>query len=55
MVFWSSVFHNYDSPYTYSEFIDLFVHPTSTLLMGAPPPRISGDMRKFYSYPNNTG
>jgi len=47
VIFWSSIFHNYDSPYTYSEFIDLFVHPASTLLIGAPPPRISGDMKKI--------
>jgi len=47
VIFWSSVLHNYDSPYTYSEFIDLFVHLASTLLIGAPPPRISGDMRKI--------
>jgi len=48
VIFWSSVFHNsYDSPYTYNEFIDLFVHPTSTLLIGHPPPRLSGDIKKI--------
>jgi len=37
--FWTSVFHNVcESPYTYCEFIDLFVHPISTLLIGAPSP-----------------
>jgi len=47
VIFWSSIFHDCDSPYTYSEFIDLFVHPASTLLIGAPPPRITGDMKKI--------
>jgi len=48
VMFWSSIFHKtYDYPYTYCEFIDLFVHPTSTLLIGAPPPRISCDMKKI--------
>ena len=47
VIFWSSVFHNCDSPYTYSEFIYLFVHPASTLLVGAPPPRITDDMKKI--------
>ena len=50
VIFWSSVFHNCDSPYTYSEFIDLFVHPASTLLIGAPPPRITGDMKNFAAF-----
>jgi len=48
MIFWTSVFHNVcESPYTYYEFIDLFVHPTSTLLIGAPPPRLSGDIKNI--------
>lgn len=48
VIFWTSVFHNTcDSTYTYSEFIDLFVHPASTALIGAPPPRITGDMKKI--------
>jgi len=46
VIFWSSVFHKtYESPYTYIEFIDLFVHLASTLLIGTPPPRISGDIK----------
>jgi len=47
MIFWSSIFHDCDSPYTYSELIDLFMHQTSTLLIGAPPPKITGDMKKI--------
>jgi len=48
VIFSTSVFHNVcESPYTYCEFIDLFVHPTSTLLIGAPPPRLSGDIKKI--------
>jgi len=47
VILWSLIFHNCDSSYTYSEFIDLFVHPASTLLIGAPPPRITGDMNKI--------
>jgi len=48
VIFWSSVFHRtYQSPYTYIDFIDLFVHPTFTLLVGAPPPKISGDIKKI--------
>lgn len=37
VIFWSSVFHHvYYSPYTYCEFIDLFVHPDSSLLVSTP-------------------
>ena len=35
VVFWTSVFHCTSvSPYTYCEFIDLFIHPAMTLLYG---------------------
>lgn len=48
VIFWSPIFHNtIESPYTYSEFIDLFVHPATTLLKGVSPPRINGDMKKI--------
>jgi len=48
VIFWSSIFHNtYESPYTYNEFIDWFVHPATTLLIGISPPRITGDMKKI--------
>lgn len=32
VIFWSPIFHNsIETPYTYNEFIDLFIHPTTTL------------------------
>lgn len=49
VVFWSSIFHNtIESPYTYNEFIDLFLHPATSLLIGVSPPRINGDMKKIF-------
>ena len=54
VIFWSSILHNTcESPYTYSEFIDLFVHPASTLLIGAPTPRLSGDITKILQLSKN--
>ena len=55
-----------DSPYSYSEFIDQFVHPATTLLTGVSPPRLSNEIRKtlqlsksykvgdWYLYQNHT-
>ena len=48
VIFWTSVFQEvHNSPYTYCEFIDLFIHPVTSLLMRTPPPRLSGDMQKI--------
>jgi len=48
VIFWASIFHKIlESPYTYNEFIDWFVHPASNLLMGVPPPRLTGEMKKI--------
>ena len=48
VIFWTSVFHRIiESPYTYCQFIDLFIHPASTLLIGAPPPRLFGDIKNI--------
>jgi len=48
VIFWTSVCHNTcESPYTYYQFIDWFIHPASTLLIVAPPPRLSGDIKKI--------
>jgi len=48
VIFRTSIFHKIlESPYTYNEFIDSFVHPASTLLMGVPPPRLTGEMKKI--------
>ena len=48
MVYWSSAFHyRSQSPYTYCEFIDLFIHPAMSMLMSSPPPRITDDMQRI--------
>ena len=48
VVFWSSIFHHVSySPYTYCEFIDLFIHPAMTLLFGVPPPRLTDEMQRI--------
>lgn len=66
MVFWTSLIHQYDSPYTYTNFIDLFVHLVATMLLGSPPPKVSADIRRvlqlskqyrvgdWYLYQNHT-
>ena len=47
VVFWSSVFHCASlSPYTYCEFIDLFIFPAMTFLYGVPPPRLTDEMQR---------
>ena len=54
VIFWTSVFHNVcESPYTNCEFIDWFIHPASTLLIGAPPHRLSGDIKKILQLSKN--
>ena len=48
VIFWSAIFHNsFESPYSYNEFIDLFVHPATTLLTGFSPPRVNNYMKKI--------
>ena len=47
VIFWSPLIHKYDSPYPYIDFIDLFVHPVVTMLLGSPPPRINSDIRRI--------
>jgi len=50
----TSVFHNVSKfPYTYCEFIDWFIHPSSTLLIGAPPPRLFGDINNSLQLSEN--
>ena len=45
VIFWTSVFHIvYNSPYTYCEFIDLFIYPATSLLITTPPARLSAEM-----------
>ena len=48
VIFWSAITHNSsDSPYSYNEFIDLFVHPATTLLTGVSPPRVNNEIKKI--------
>lgn len=55
VVYWSSVFHTRsESPYTYCEFIDLFIHPAMSMMMSSPPPRLTDDMQRSCSYPKHT-
>ena len=66
VVFWTVLFHQFDSQYSYIDFIDLFVHPVTTMLLGSPPPRISANVRRvlhlskqyrvgdWYLYQNHT-
>jgi len=39
--------HKYESPYSYTDFIDLFVHPVVTMVLGSPHPRISSHIRRI--------
>ena len=50
VVFWTSLIHLYDSQYSYTDFVDLFVHPMSTMLLGSPPPRMSADIRRVLQF-----
>ena len=53
IIFWSAIFHNSsESPYSYNDFIDLFVHPATTLLTGVSPPRVNNYMKKILSQSN---
>lgn len=46
VVLWTSLIHIYDSSYSYTDFIDLFVHLVATMLLGSPPPKISANIRR---------
>jgi len=47
VIFWSAITHcSSASTYSYKDFIDLFVHPATTLLTGVAPPRISNEIKK---------
>lgn len=41
VIFWTPLIHQYKSPYSYFDFIDLFVHPVMEMFTRSPPPRIS--------------
>lgn len=47
VIFWTSLIHKYDSPYPYTNFIDFFIHPVVTMLLGSPPPRNNLDIRRI--------
>ena len=48
VVYWTLVFHlSTYSPYTYYEFIDLFIHPTMSLFLSSPPPRLTDEMQRI--------
>ena len=48
VVYWSSAFHyRSHSPYTYCEFIDLFIHPAMSMLMSSPLPRLTDEMQRI--------
>lgn len=54
VIFWISIFNKVgESPYTYCEFIDGFVHPASTLLIWAPPPKPSSDIHNILQLSQN--
>ena len=47
VIFWSAITHHFpDSPYSYTKFIDLFVHLATTLLTAIPPPRINNEIKR---------
>lgn len=48
VIFWTSVFHEvHNSPYTYCEFVDLFIYPATSLLLITPLARLSAEMQKM--------
>ena len=46
VIFSTPLFHEYRSPYTYTDFIDSFVYPIMTMLTGNPPPRTSPEIKR---------
>ena len=54
VIFCTSAFHEVqNSPYSYCEFIDLFVYPVSCLLRITPAARLSYDMQKILQLSKN--
>lgn len=49
VIFWIPIFHSYSpsSPYSYRDFIDQFVHPINTMLIGNSPARINDDIKRI--------
>jgi len=47
MIFWTLMCHLVSqSPYTYCEFIDLFIYPSTCLLSADPPRRLTAEMQR---------
>jgi len=56
VVFWSSIFHHISYlPYSYCEFIDLFIHPAMSLLLSSPPPRLTDEMQRILQLSKSYG
>lgn len=66
VIFLTSLIHQSNSQYSYKDFIDFFVYPMTTILLGSSPPRISAYIRRvlqllkqykvgdWYLYQNHT-
>jgi len=54
VIFWTLVFYLVqESPYSYYDFIDLFIYPATCLLSTTPPARLSYDMQKILQLSKN--
>ena len=52
--FWTTLVHQSQSPYSYSDFIDLFVHLVMEMLAGSPSPRISLEIKRVLQLSKQT-
>lgn len=52
ITFWIPFVHQSKSPYSYFDFIDLFVHPVMEMLIGSPPPRINLEIKGSSNFPS---
>ena len=52
VIFWTYLIHQFNSPYSCTNFIDLFVYPVTTMLLGNPPPKISVDIKRVLQLSN---
>ena len=47
VIFWTTMVTKEQKEYFYKQFIELFVHPTMSLLRSTPEPRVSEDIRRI--------
>ena len=47
VIFLTPLIHKHDSPYPYTNFIDIFAHPVVTMLLEIPPTGISSYIRRI--------